>query len=128
MYSKVIVPLDGSELSEQALPYAQLVAQSLSVPIELVQAFDILPPGMLGTQSQSVIDQIVAGAQERAAVYLSSVRQRLEEQGHSVSASTVRGAPGDAIVTQAGTDPTALVVMSTHGRGGIARWVLGSVT
>ena len=62
MYSKVIVPLDGSELSSQALPYAQLVARSLSAPIELVQAYDILPPGMLGTQSQSIIDQITDSA------------------------------------------------------------------
>ena len=44
MYSKVIVPLDGSELSDQALPYAQLIARSLDVAIELVQAYDILPP------------------------------------------------------------------------------------
>ena len=128
MYSKIIVPLDGSELSEQALPYAQLVAKSLSVPIELVQAFDILAPGLLGIQSQRVIDQMVSGAQQRAEAGLASVRERLEADGHSVSVSVLRGTPADAIVTQASTDPTALVVMSTHGRGGIARWVLGSVT
>ena len=124
MYSKIIVPLDGSAPNRAA----QLVAKSLSVPIELVQAFDILPPGMLGIQSQRVIDQMVSGAQQRAEAILTSVRERLEADGHSVSVSVLRGTPADAIVTQASTDPTALVVMSTHGRGGIARWVLGSVT
>ena len=38
MYSKVIVPLDGSELSEQSLPICQLIAGSMSIPIELVEA------------------------------------------------------------------------------------------
>lgn len=128
MYSKVIVPLDGSDLSEQALPYAQLVAKSLSAPIELVQAFDILPPGMLGAQSQGVMDQLVAGAQNRAESYLSGVRLRLEADGYLASTAAVRSSPAEAIVAQASTDPSALVVMSTHGRGGIARWVLGSVT
>jgi nucleotide-binding universal stress UspA family protein len=128
MYSKVIVPLDGSELSEQALPYAELVARSLDVPIELVQAFDILPLALLGSQSRVVIDQLVSGSQQRAEGYLSPVRERLEAAGHAVSMAVTRGSPAEAIVAQASTDPTALVVMSTHGRGGIARWVLGSVT
>jgi nucleotide-binding universal stress UspA family protein len=46
MYSNVIVPLDGSELSEMALPYARLIAGGLAIPIELVEAFDILPPAV----------------------------------------------------------------------------------
>ena len=128
MYSKIIVPLDGSELSEQALPYAELVAGSLSVPIELVQAFDILPPGILGAQSRQVTDYLVTGARSRAESYLTPIRERLEAAGHTVSIAAVRSAPAEAIAAQASADPSALVVMSTHGRGGIARWMLGSVT
>ena len=55
MYTKVIVPLDGSELSEQALPYARLVARSIAAPIELVQAYDILPPRLLGSRARGVV-------------------------------------------------------------------------
>ena len=128
MYSKVIVPLDGSELSQQALPYARLVAGSLSVPIELVQAFHILPPAVLGARSQRAIDLMVSEAQQRAERNLAPIREQLESDGHTVSTSTLRGTPADVIVAQASTDPTALVVMSTHGRGGIARWAMGSVT
>lgn len=128
MYSKIIVPLDGSELSEQALPYAQLIAQSLPAPVELVQAFDILPPGLLGAQNQRVVAQLHQGAQERAAAALEPARQRLEASGLSVGIVTQRGAPADTIVAQASSDPAALVVMCTHGRGGVSRWVMGSVT
>ena len=48
MHTKIIVPLDGSELAEQSLPYARLIAKSLSIPIELLGAFNVLPPALHG--------------------------------------------------------------------------------
>ena len=129
MYSKVIVPLDGSDLSEQSLPYAELIARSLGVPIELVQAYDILPPGLLGGQNrQGVISALEEGARSRALVSMESQRRRLEEAGLAVQTTAQRGGAADVIMAIAGVEPTALVVMSTHGRGGISRWVMGSVT
>ena len=128
MYSKIIVPLDGSDLAEQALPYAELVAQTLSAPIELVQAYDTLPSNVLGSRSPRVADQLQQTAQGRAEAALEPARQRLEAAGFAVNIATQRGQAADVIVAQAGTDPGALVVMCTHGRGGISRWVMGSVT
>ncbi len=127
MYSKVIVPLDGSAFSEQALPYAQLVAGSMDIPIELVEAFDILPPAVRDRYTPYIVRMMLEEAQERSENYLSPVRERLEAAGHRVFVSTLRGMPADAIVALCEADSEALVVMSTHGRGGIARWVLGSV-
>ena len=128
MYTKVIVPLDGSELSEQALPYARLVARSIAAPIELLQAYDILPPRLLGSRARSVVNQLEAGARSSALAELEPARQRLESAGHSVSTAARRGPAADAIAAHAGADPAALVVMCTHGRGGISRWVMGSAT
>ena len=128
MYSKVIVPLDGSDLAEQALPYAELVAKSLSVPVELVQAYDILPPRILGVQGSQVIAQLDGGARQRAETSMEPAQRRLQSSGLTVNLAALRGPAADIIVAQAGIDPEALVVMSTHGRGGISRWVMGSVT
>ncbi len=129
MYSKVIVPLDGSDLSEQSLPYAELIAKSLNVPIELVQAYDILPPSLLGgSNRQGVVSALEEGSRARALVSMENQRRRLEGDGLSVNLVAQRGPAADVIVAVAGADPTALVVMSTHGRGGISRWVMGSVT
>ncbi len=128
MYSKVIVPLDGSDLAEQALPYAELVAASLSVPVELVQAYDIMPANVLSTRREQVVAQLQTGAQALAEASLAPVRQRLSGLGVEANPVINRGPAADVIVTQAGTDPGALVVMCTHGRGGISRWVMGSVT
>ena len=127
MYSKVIVPLDGSELSEQALPFCQLVARSMSVPIELVEAYDILPPAVHDRHTSQVVSEMLSDARRRSETYLTSIRESLEAAGNAASVSTLYGAPADAIVALASADPDALVVMSTHGRGGIARWALGSV-
>ncbi len=129
MYSKVIVPLDGSDLSEQSLPYAELVSKSLGVPVELVQAYDILPPSLLGSRNrQGVVSTLEEGSRARALVSMETQRRRLEGNGHDVSVLAQRGPAADVIVAIAGAEPTALVVMSTHGRGGISRWVMGSVT
>ena len=129
MYSKVIVPLDGSELSEQSLPYAELIARSLGVPIELVQAYDTLPTTLLGGRGNREVSTILEeGARARAMVSMEAQRRRLDAAGHNVNLVAQRGPAADVIVAVAGVDPTALVVMSTHGRGGLSRWVMGSVT
>lgn len=108
MYSKVIAPLDGSELAQRALPYARAVASALSVPLDLVRAVD-------------------GGAQD-AMQYLARVRDDLRAEGFAATTTALAGPAGSAVVQRARAEPDALVVMSTHGRGGLARMALGSVT
>ncbi len=67
-------------------------------------------------------------AQRHSQSYLSRVREGLRSIGIAASVATLPGAPARAITDWAGREPDALVVMSTHGRGGINRLVLGSVT
>ena len=127
MYSKVIVPLDGSELSERSLPYARLVAGALSIPIELVEAFDVLPPAVHTASARLATERMHEAAQEQSEDYLGRVRAELRDQGYVATATALHGEPAQAIMHWVGDDPDALVIMSTHGRGGIARWALGSV-
>ena len=67
-------------------------------------------------------------AQRHSQSYLSRVREGLRSIGIAASVATLPGAPARAITDWAGREPDALVVMSTHGRSGINRLVLGSVT
>ena len=127
MYSKVIVPLDGSELSERSLPYARLVAGALAIPIELVEAFDVLPTALHDRLAVAATQRMLEEVRVQTDSYLASVRAHLVETGRQATAITLPGAPEQAIVDWADDDPDALVIMSTHGRGGIARWALGSV-
>ena len=127
MYSKVIAPLDGSELAERALPYAQLVARGLSIPIELVEAFDVLPPAVHNQGSMYALDTMLDEARRRSEHYIAGVAEALRTAGYAVSSATLPGAPHQAIADRANADPNALIVMCTHGRGGVTRWALGSV-
>ncbi len=128
MYPEIIVPLDGSELAEQVLPYTELFAGALSVPVELVQAFDILMTALQGSREYVTIRaHLERIGRERAVQSLMPARQRLESAGCVVGIAVELGQAADVIAAQAGIDPTALVMMSTHGRGGISRWALGSV-
>ena len=127
MYSKVIVPLDGSELSERSLPYARLIASALSVPIELVEAFDVLPPAVHNQRATMATRRMLEIARAQMDDYLAQVRAELVGAGFAATAITLPGAPAEAIADWVDDDPEALLVMATHGRGGIARWALGSV-
>ena len=114
-------------MSERSLPYARMVAGALSIPIELVEAFDVLPPALHDHLAVAAMQRMLDQARSRTDDYLSRVRTSLREMGHSATATTLPGGPVQAIMDWVADDPDALVVMSTHGRGGIARWALGSV-
>ena len=127
MYSRIIVPLDGSPFSETALPYARAIAGSLAIPVELVEAFDVLPPPARHRQPGETTRRMLADVERNSRQYLGQIQEGLRSAGLVATATTLPGAPARALVDWLVRDPEALVVMSTHGRGGIARWALGSV-
>lgn len=123
---RIIVPLDGSVLAEHALPLARELATRWSVPIVLVRAVRLDYLTMPTFESVYTIPQeIYDDVFQNAGTYLESVRQRLEEQGLTVSAVTSWGSPFDVI--EASTRPDDLLMLTSHGRGGFGRWVMGSV-
>lgn len=127
MYSRIIVPLDGSAFSETALPYARVIAGSLDIPVELVEAFDVLPPAAHHRQSAEASRKMLADAERVSRDYLGQIQDGLRSAGLVAYATTLPGPPARALVDWLVRDPEALVAMSTHGRGGITRWALGSI-
>ena len=81
MYSRIIVPLDGSAFSETALPYARVIAGSLAVPVELVEASDVLPPVARHRQSAEAGRRMLADAERTSRDYLGQVREGLRSAG-----------------------------------------------
>ena len=110
-----------------ALPYARVIAGSLAIPVELVEAFDVLPPAARHRQSSEAIRRMLGEAERSSRAYLERIQQGLRSEGLVALTTTLPGPPARALVDWLVRDPEALVVMSTHGRGGIARWALGSV-
>ncbi len=129
MYSRIIVPLDGSELAEQALGDASKLAGLTGAPMVLltVVGFPHSPAGGLGVWDlqQMALADLVEQDTRRAEDYLAGIRERLEGEGLTVSTDIRRGMVVPSLLH--GTGPGDVIVMSTHGRGGLQRWFLGSV-
>ncbi len=125
---RIVVPLDGSELSLSVLPYVEEVAETLGASLVLVHAVqpvDIYPgsemtPARVGT----ILDDLQAHGQS----FLTRVAQEIEARGKLKARSVVNiSFPADEIVRVAQEVDAGLIAMATHGRSGARRWIMGSV-
>lgn len=128
-YRRVVVPLDGSDLAEQALPHAEALALLTGAPLHLVRVID---PAHLGTPlgallSSDALTLALILEDERIAARdsLERIAQDLRDRGQVVTVEYQQGSAADELL--AVTQPGDLLVMVTHGRGGLGRWFLGSV-
>jgi nucleotide-binding universal stress UspA family protein len=128
MYKRILVPLDGSALAEIALSHAEQLAASGSGELVLLRVvispYSIVAPDLvLAGQS---IDQ--DALQQQAEQYLHALATtRLTGRGFPVRTVVCPGPVAEAILDHARSSSADIIVMSTHGRGGISRWVYGSV-
>jgi nucleotide-binding universal stress UspA family protein len=121
VYTTILVPLDGSPLADRALPYAATLARSSHARLALVRAaLAHTLPGVDPSEAQVTVVQ-------RAERELEATAERLRSEGLTVETHVYYDEAARAIVDAAEQATVDLVVMSTHGRGGIGRWVYGSV-
>lgn len=125
----VVVPLDGSPLGEAALAQAEALATALNLPLHLVQVAPT-PATLLagldpyaGSFDPSIFDAL----QKAAAGYLAAKSAALTKRGLKVDSTVLVGSPAGQIIDYAESLPHSIIAMSTHGRSGVSRWVLGSV-
>lgn len=125
--SKILVPLDGSDTGQAALDHVELVARETNASVHLIQV--ISPPGAMETSvfGNAEWDSFFKAMQDTANDYLRSIIDGLKAKGITAKYDIVIGDPAHQIIKSAAKDKVDLVAMSTHGRTGIARWVIGSV-
>ena len=138
MYSKIVVPLDGSENSERSLSHVQELAKSLGSAIHLVQVISSSEELQLMSEAesslaasayyQSTVDRLISSRIAHAETYLAGVQARLEADGITVSSAVMEGGPAEKIIEYAASEGADLIVISTRGQGGIQRFLLGSTT
>ena len=109
MYSKILVPLDGSTLSEQVLSYARVIADAYRAPIELLRIVD---PGRT--------DAVLAPQSDDR--YLEEIAAKHFRSSIPVTTRVKIGKPAEVIVDHAKGDPACLIAMATHGLSGPRRW------
>ncbi len=124
MFQRIVVPLDGSCLAEWALPHAINLVKALDIELVLIRVLQ-QPEG---TNRQYPPDPIALDAmQAEAAAYLDSVATRIGNLGIHPETQTLEGETVDQIINFVRQDGRTLLVMTSHGIGGISHYMLGNV-
>lgn len=126
--STILLPLDGSTVAEQALPEAQALAWANHAHIllaQVIQKLDERSQALLFT-SEATAKATFAEWRTEAETYLTGVAERLTAAGVANDWRVVVDDPDQAICAMG--QHVDLIVMGTHGRTGMSRWVYGSVT
>lgn len=129
MYNRIVVPLDGSDLAEQALEEAKSLSRKLDIPLHLLRVVDTYRTQSLPATGMaldySMLAELAEEEIEDAKDYLQRKVDDLKNEGMQVSGDVLHGPIARQIVAAA--DEGDVIVMSSHGRTGIKRWFLGSV-
>ncbi len=124
----VVVPLDGSDLAERALPVAVAFVREFSSPLLLLRVVPPPSPVTGGPEPYSLMIDYELNQEREARHYLASVRKRLpEDQTLTIHSMVLRGLPEHELLRVAETHNGSIMVMSTHGRGSLGRIFMGSV-
>ncbi len=127
MFSHILVPLDESKLSELALASArEIIAPNGKITLVYVLDEVNAPPNRIDITEGELHQRT---AEEHARKYLEDRAASLRESALTVTTIVESGRPAECIVDAAATHKDIeLIVMSTHGRSGFSRWIMGSVT
>ena len=132
MYQHVMVPLDGSELAECVLPHVRAIALGCNiVKVTLVRVVE--PLNTRGGREISIPptkekQQLEKRSMDIARDYLEQIEKSLKKVGVAVQSEVLHGVIVDKLIDYANTNEVDLIIVSTHGRSGVSRWVWGSVT
>jgi nucleotide-binding universal stress UspA family protein len=134
-YARILVALDGSELAERVLSHAVSLARCHGSTLELVRAY-APPPSVLSASAATALPgtgplvdpgPVIEAGKEEADRYLAEVAGRLGAEGLTIEHRRLDGAASESVVAEARRTDADLIAMTTHGRGGLGRLVLGSV-
>jgi nucleotide-binding universal stress UspA family protein len=127
--SHILVALDGSRVSETALPYAQDMAQKFSLNMLLVRAINERPLAYVADPSLGMtMAYVLEDEPTEAMKYLEHAAEELRREGLEARSELLKGSAAQGIVDLAARTPESLIVMTSHGQSALARWLMGSVT
>lgn len=135
---RILVGLDGSSWAEAALPYVEKIATAGNTTVVLMR---VVPPAGKSTaeppqnsthdeaddRSGVEVDADLRRHDSKAEHYLADIAERLGQRGVTVETAIVSGEPAPVLIEQAQLRGAELIILSTHGRSGLGRWIYGSV-
>lgn len=126
MYRKILVPLDGSKVAEGALPHAKELAYAVGAELILLTV-GANPAMDFAFSDPGLAQNAVAEQEERSQKYILEIENELKDAGFKTSTQLRVGSVAEVILGVAEELQVDVIAMSTHGRTGPARWLLGSI-
>lgn len=137
MYKKILVPLDGSPLAECVLPHVQTIVKVCQSPeITLIRAVEpVTVPNrpfnngeIVYTEAESLdaMEKINKANMKDAGDYLIKITSGFEIAGATLHTEVIKGKAAETVADYAQKNNVDLIIIATHGRSGISRWVVGS--
>lgn len=123
----IVVPLDGSELAQRALPYVEQLARILSMEVLLARVVRTEYPTYTHTDLGFRVPEFKEEVNREAIEYLEQVAQHLRDKGLTVRSQLLTGSAARTLLNLAHETSQNLIAMTTHGRTGLSRWMMGSV-
>lgn len=123
MYDHILFPTDGSDGAEVALDHAADLAATYDATLHVLYVVDTDTQGM-ATIGNEVVEELETEGQS----VVEATTDRVDDRGIAVVDQVLRGDPHETILEYAAVNGIDLVVMATHGRRGLERYLLGSVT
>ena len=132
MYKTIMVPLDGSELAECVLPHVEIFIKECGVKnVVFLRAVQPSPTSFTPTQAAiEALKKINEMDEERrinAGKYLNQITDKLKNETTHLRTEAILGSIPDTIIGYVEKNQVDLIIMATHGRSGVSRWVRGSV-
>ena len=130
MYKKIMVPLDGSELAECVLPHVESIAKGCRAKdvifIRVVELF-VMPAVADVSFSEEEVKLHDSKTRVAAEKYLTQLLSRLQNTGMNLQSEVIVGRAAESLSDYAEKNDIDLIIIATHGRSGISRWMWGSV-
>lgn len=131
MYTKILVPLDGSELAECVLPQVEAITTGCQVStvvfVRVAEPIDLPEGETRMALPEEQWKQLEADRILDAQNYLAQLVKRLDFKGAQLETQVLSGKAADTLADYADGNDFDLIVIATHGRSGVSRWVWGSV-
>ena len=130
MYSKIMVPLDGSELAECVLPHLKSFIRGFKVR-DVILLRVVEPEKVVFDLGRADFQKVASDINERnkylSRGYLDEISERLKAEGTTVHSEVLEGRVTESLIDYADKNDIDLIIIATHGRSGATRWIMGSV-
>lgn len=131
MFKNILVPLDGSETAERVLSQVEAIVNECKV--NSIVFLRILEPMFHGSKEatsafgEAELAEMEVALRVKAEEYLNGILDRFSSRKVSLRSEIVTGFAAESIIDYITQHNISLLVISTHGRSGVSRWVMGSV-